>query len=105
MNVPFLINAFFSLIRPVLDSVTREKMKFNPQAIKDGLFTPDMLVVEWGGDRKFEYDHDQYFQSVVKMTTERKKKYMEKWRSLGGTVGLKEWEYKGGLELSEKTVE
>jgi hypothetical protein len=66
LNVPFLLNAFFKLITPFVDPVTRNKMKFNPQIIQDGIFSPDMVMTRWwGGDCSFEYDHDKYFPALV----------------------------------------
>ncbi|KAG6813394.1 hypothetical protein H0H92_011371 [Tricholoma furcatifolium] len=96
LNVPFLLNAFYKLINPFIDPVSREKMKFNPRPIEDNLFTGDMLMSEWWrGDCDFEYVHDKYWPALVKLSASRRESWLEKWRALGGTVGLKEWEYKG----------
>ncbi|KAJ6609259.1 CRAL-TRIO domain-containing protein [Mycena sp. CBHHK59/15] len=98
LNVPFLLNAFFKVITPFVDPVTRNKMKFNPQVIKDGIFAPDMVMAEWwGGECKFEYEHDQYWPALVAMCNEREKRHMEAWQTLGGKVGLKEFDYKTGM--------
>lgn len=97
LNVPFLLNAFYKLINPFIDPVSREKMKFNPEVINDNLFTSDMVMSEWwGGDRDFEYVHDKYWPALVSMCEFKRKTWMERWRALGGKVGIKEWDYKGG---------
>jgi len=97
LNVPFLLNAFYKLINPFIDPVSREKMKFNPEVIKDNLFTSDMVMSEWwGGDRDFEYVHDKYWPALVNTCESRRKAWLEKWRALGGKVGIKEWDYKQG---------
>lgn len=101
-NVPFLVNAFFRIITPLLDPVTREKMRFNPACIKDGLFTPEMLMKEWGGAREFEYDHEQYWSALVKMCDERRMRMMDAWRSQGSSVGIKEWEVKCAIDDHEQ---
>lgn len=109
INIPFLLNAFFKLIMPLVDPVTREKVKFNPDVVKDGLVSPDMLMSEggWGGDLHFEWDHTKYWKAINWMTDERRKTQMEKWRQLGGKVGLDEWAIKGGatpnLESASET--
>jgi len=105
INVPFLLNAFYKLITPFIDPITRTKMKFNPQVVADGIFAPDMVMSEsWGGDCDFVYEHDKYWPAFVAMCEERRKGWMETWRELGGTVGLKEWDYKGGeADTKEKT--
>lgn len=99
INVPFLLNAFYKLINPFIDPVSREKMQFNPQLIKDNIFSPDMVMAgSWGGEKNFEYVHEEYWPTLVEMCDSRKETWMEKWRTLGGKVGVKEWEYKGGDE-------
>ncbi|KAF8071928.1 CRAL-TRIO domain-containing protein [Lyophyllum atratum] len=97
LNVPFLLNAFYKLINPFIDPVSREKMKFNPQVVKDNIFTGDMVMAEWwGGDRDFEYCHDKYWPALVGMCESRRQNWLDKWKALGGKVGVKEWDYKGG---------
>jgi hypothetical protein len=95
INVPFLVNAFFKLILPFVDPVTRNKIKFNPSVVDDGLFAPDMVTSEgWGGSVMLDYVHEKYWPALVSMTNERREAWMKKWREMGGTIGLKELEYK-----------
>ncbi|KAF5359553.1 hypothetical protein D9756_003463 [Leucocoprinus leucothites] len=95
INVPFLVNAFFRLIMPFVDPVTREKVKFNPRVVEDGFVAKEYLMKEWwGGDHDFEYDHEKFFPALAQMTTERKERWMAKWKDLGASIGLKEWDYK-----------
>jgi hypothetical protein len=101
LNVPWALNMFFKLISPLIDPVTRTKMRFNPQAVKDGLFTPDQLVKNWGGEVEVVYEHEKYWPALVSSTEGRQKEWMERWRALGGTVGIKEWDYKHGAVVSE----
>jgi hypothetical protein len=97
INVPFLINAFFKLIMPFVDPVTREKIKFNPDVIGDGLFTKENLMTQWwGGIREFEWNHEQYWPALVKMCAERRAEQMERWRKLGAKIGVDEWDIKEG---------
>ncbi|KAG6842317.1 hypothetical protein C0991_010605 [Blastosporella zonata] len=97
LNVPWMLNVFYKLINPFIDPVSREKMKFNPRVIEDNLFTGDMVMSEWwGGDCDFEYVHEKYWPALVQLCESRRESWLEKWRTLGGVVGLKEWEYKGG---------
>lgn len=102
INVPFLLNAFYSMINPFVDPVTREKLKFNPKCVKEGHFESDMLIKEnWGGGRTIEYVHEKYWPALLKMTTERKELFKERWRKLGGKIGVKEWEYKADVPAEE----
>ncbi|KAI0264451.1 CRAL-TRIO domain-containing protein [Gloeopeniophorella convolvens] len=98
LNVPFLINAFFKLISPFIDPITRNKMKFNPKPVEDGLFTADALFKDsgWSGARNFVWDHDQYWVHFVQMCAEIRAEHLARWRKLGARVGCHEWDYKFG---------
>ncbi|KAL0954980.1 hypothetical protein HGRIS_003910 [Hohenbuehelia grisea] len=101
INVPFLVNAFFKLITPFIDPITRAKMKFNPAPVADGIFKPELLMREWwNGDVDFSYEHAKYWPALVAMCDENKRQWMAKWRAMGATVGLSEWKYKGGKTVS-----
>lgn len=104
INIPFLVNAFFKLISPFIDPVTRAKMKFNSSVLDEGIFTPDMLMKEWwGGDVDFEYEHEKYWPALVAECKENEQRWMARWRSLGGTVGVREWDYKTGSDSLSST--
>lgn len=91
-NLPWVLNAFYKLITPFIDPITRLKMRFNPKCVEDGLFTPPQLLNAWGGSVVFEYDHAQYWPALVRMCAERREASIEAWRELGGKVGLREWD-------------
>ncbi|KAG9000428.1 hypothetical protein FRB94_005441 [Tulasnella sp. JGI-2019a] len=92
LNVPYLVSLFFKAILPFVDPVTREKIKFNPEVVKDGLFDADQVTTQWGGEAEIPYEHEVYWPAIIKMCGDRHQKQLEKWRALGGTVGLSEWE-------------
>lgn len=69
-------------------------MVFNPRAVNDGYFAPNAISETWGGERDFAYDHDVYWSALERMCAERRTVWMERWRALGGTVGIREWDYK-----------
>jgi hypothetical protein len=96
LNVPFLLHAFYKMISPLIDPVTRNKMKFNPKPVEDGLFAADGLFKDsgWGGSREFVWDHDKYWASFVRMCDEIRTAQMARWRKLGARVGCDEWDYK-----------
>ena len=82
---------------PFVDPVTREKVKFNPNIIEEGIFPADMVMKEgWGGSQDFEYVHEKYWPDFVELCESRAKNWMKIWRDLGGKVGTREWEYKQG---------
>ncbi|KAJ3761027.1 CRAL/TRIO domain-containing protein [Lentinula raphanica] len=95
INVPYLVNMFFKLITPFIDPVTVQKLKFNPDVVKDGIFAEDQVMKDyWGGNQDFEYVHEKYWPALVNLCKTRKDHWMENWRKIGGTVGIRESDYK-----------
>ncbi|RDX51609.1 hypothetical protein OH76DRAFT_1481503 [Lentinus brumalis] len=86
MNVPFLLEAFFKMIAPFVDPLTRPRLRFNPDCITEGLFTPDWLA-----------------QQRVERVREhrRRERLWEKWREHGAKVGVREWEFKCDVALQD----
>lgn len=92
---------------PFVDPVTREKIKFNPDVIKDGFVLPEQLmtVSGWGGSQEFEYVHEKYWPALVELCETERKARMDRWKALGGKVGLSEWEIKGGPASTKSSVD
>jgi CRAL/TRIO domain len=95
-NAPYFFALFYKLIEPFIDSYTRDKIRFSPNVIEEGLFTPEMVLTDWGGSRELIWQHDVYWPILVKRAEDRKKVLIETWRGLGAKVGLKEWDMKSG---------
>jgi len=95
-NVPYFFTLFYKLLEPFIDPYTRDKVKFNPKVIEDGLFSTDMIMKDWGGTRELIWEYDRYWPALIELAQKRKKMLMEKWRELGATVGLKEWDVRSG---------
>ena len=73
-------------------------MKFNPEVLKDGLFTPDMIMKDWwGGEPEFEYVHEKYWPHLVSLCEDRVTTWTKNWNALGAKVGTSEWAYKKGI--------
>ncbi|KAF8150003.1 CRAL/TRIO domain-containing protein [Crassisporium funariophilum] len=105
INVPWVITLFLKAVMPFVDPITREKIKFNPVVVKDGLFTSDMVMKQWwGGDHDFEYDHEKYWTELNTLCDTRVETWKKNWRDMGAKVGLSEWDYKKGSQ-SEDTPE
>lgn len=95
-NVPFWLTTFYALIAPFIDPYTRAKLRFNSYPVKEGLFTADMLMREWKGNRDFVWSHEKYWAELVQLSEQRRKAWRQRWHELGGHVGIKEWDYKRG---------
>ena len=64
----------------------------NPHVVEDGLFAADNVTVEWGGDVTIPYEHETYWPALIKLCADRRETQMQRWRELGATVGLSEWD-------------
>lgn len=63
VNVPFYLNAFFSMIKPLLDPKTKSKVAFNPSLEK--LIPKSQLDSEFiGGDYHYIYDSNVYLPAL-----------------------------------------
>ena len=91
---------------PWVDPVTREKIKFNPEVVKEGYVLPEQLmtVSGWGGSQEFEYVHEKYWPALVDLCETERSAQMDRWRALGGKIGLSEWDIKGGTPSIEFSV-
>lgn len=93
---------FLNLIFPFVDPVTREKIKFNPKVVDQGIMAADQVMKEWGGIVDFEYKHDEYWVELVRLCETRREQWLQRWRLLGGTVGISEWDLKQKEQDGEK---
>ncbi|CAE6417774.1 unnamed protein product [Rhizoctonia solani] len=96
INVPTIINLFFKAVMPFVDPITRAKVKFNPEIIKEGIFDKSQAVKEWGGEMDFVYEHEKSWKPLVELCNNLRAEHTDRWKKLGGTVGLSEWDIKGG---------
>lgn len=93
-NGPFWLSILMRLIDPFLDPVTRSKIAINRQLVAEGDFASDQMIAELGGKRELVWDCDRYLNKLVEISGEMREKRLNKWRELGGTIGLREWDYK-----------
>ena len=98
-NVPFLVNAFFKLITPFIDPLTRPKLRFNPDCRGERLFAPAQLLAEWGGDAAVAYEHARYWPALVRLCAARRERVWAQWRAKGAAVGVREWDVKCAVQM------
>jgi len=98
ITVPWFINAFFKLISPFIDPVTKEKMVFNADLRQH--VPPTQLDSAYGGDVQFKYDHAVYWPALNKICAERREKYQERWVKSGKHIGEYEAYLRGGDQVS-----
>ncbi len=91
--VPLVVWAFFKLITPFIDPLTREKLKFNEDMRQ---YVPsEQLWTEFNGSLEFEYDHSVYWPALMELARERREARMARWVAGGKHIGELE-EYLGG---------
>ena len=88
VQVPWYFNAFFKLINPFIDPLTRQKLKFN-EPMKNHVPSEQLLKTH-GGDVEFEYKHEVYWPALNNLAEERRKAFEERWTKAGSKVGESE---------------
>ncbi|PVH89707.1 putative CRAL-TRIO domain-containing protein C23B6.04c [Cadophora sp. DSE1049] len=94
INIPWVVTAFFKLITPFIDPLTRQKLKFNDDMRQH--VPPQQLWNEFHGDLEFEYDHEVYWPTLLKLCEEKHKEQHERWVKGGKHYGESENYIKGG---------
>ncbi len=93
-TVPWYISAFFKLITPFIDPVTRQKLVFS-EPISNHV-PVEQLLIPFGGEVEFEYKHDVYWPALDKLCTQRRKEYLARWVKAGRQIGEYETYLRGG---------
>jgi hypothetical protein len=83
---------------PFIDPNTREKLKFNENLRE--YVPPEQLYELFGGDCVFEYDHATFWPAYLKLASERREKYFNKWKTAGGGIGQSEWDLRADEEAT-----
>jgi hypothetical protein len=102
-TVPWAVWAFFKIITPFIDPVTRDKLKFN-EDMKQYVPPEQLWSADWGGDMDFEYDHDVYWPALNDLCRQRREERLARWEAAGREVGESEVYLAGGTDESVKGV-
>lgn len=89
INMPWMVVGFFKIIKPLLDPVTKEKLKFNEAM---ATYVPkEQLWSEFSdGALAFEYEHDVYWPALRKLCEERREEQTRRWVEGGRVIGESE---------------
>ncbi|GAA5884608.1 hypothetical protein JCM6882_005320 [Rhodosporidiobolus microsporus] len=91
VNIPQIFFAFYKLVGPFVDPVTKDKIRFLDKPDATSLIPPSQLQTIFGGDVNMEYDHEKYFPALTKLCFERKAANLERWKKFGnGACGVDE---------------
>lgn len=94
INMPWVVVGFFKIIKPLLDPVTKEKLKFNEAM---ATYVPaEQLWSEFSdGALAFEYEHEVYWPALKKLCEERKETQRSRWVAGGSVIGESELYLRG----------
>lgn len=96
-NIPWYAWTFLKVIHPFIDPLTREKLVFDEPFPE---YVPvEQLDKDFGGHVNFEYDHEKYWDEMVKMAEIKKQKYLARFVEFGAMVGLSEVDLRGEGEM------
>ncbi|KAM0754643.1 CRAL/TRIO domain-containing protein [Meredithblackwellia eburnea MCA 4105] len=103
VNIPTFFWAFYKLVGPFVDPVTKDKIRFiSGEANATELVPASQLQKIFGGDVNFEYDHSTYFPALSKLCAERKAANFARWQKYGnGKCGLSESVIRGAVTPEE----
>lgn len=96
--VPWYVTTFFKLISPLIDPVTKTKMKFNEPFGE--FIPPSQLMKSYGGEVDFVYDHSTYWPTLNQMCDKLRADRKARWESRGKQIGDSEFAIKGGAEAA-----
>lgn len=90
INIPWYAWAFLKICYPFVDPYTKQKIAFDEPFTS---FIPlDQLDQIYGGNLNFEYDHSKYWTEMISIADSKYSQYMEKFDTLGGVIGLNEFD-------------
>lgn len=95
INMPFLVVGFFKIIKPLLDPVTKEKLKFN-EDMKTYVPSEQLWTEFSDGALQFDYDHEQYWPALNAMCAEIREEHKQRWVAGGSVIGESELYLRGG---------
>lgn len=95
INMPWMVVGFFKIIKPLLDPVTKEKLKFN-EDMKTYVPAEQLSTDFSAGALNFEYDHSVYWPALVKLCDERREEQKKRWEQGGSVIGESELYLRGG---------
>lgn len=95
-DLPWVVWAFFKIINPFIDPLTREKLKFDVDLRQ--VVPPEQLLKGYGGDCDFEYEHNAYWPALNKLVEQKKMEMLKRWDTAGKRIGESESYLKGAGE-------
>lgn len=96
IDVPTIFWAFFKMIQPFIDPVTKDKIRFVRNSSETlELVDADQLIKHgYGGNIPFAYKHADYYSNLEKICLHRRMKLFQNWKALGAKVGESEYAIK-----------
>ncbi|GAA5855526.1 hypothetical protein JCM8547_007872 [Rhodosporidiobolus lusitaniae] len=105
VNIPQIFFAFYKLVSPFVDPITKEKIRFLDKPDATTLIPPSQLQTIFGGSINMAYDHATYFPALTKLCAERKAANLKRWEQYGeNRCGLDEAVIRGARVPGEASA-
>ncbi|GHJ89945.1 hypothetical protein NliqN6_6347 [Naganishia liquefaciens] len=100
LSIPWIVRKFLDFAFTFVDPVTKAKVRWHVDVVKEGIVPADEAIKDYGGDVDFTYNQDAYWDLLRDTALAKRAEYLAHWEHLGGGVGQSEWEFKQPLPAS-----
>ncbi|KAJ9108711.1 hypothetical protein QFC21_000031 [Naganishia friedmannii] len=94
LSIPWIVRKFLDIAFTFVDPVTKGKVRWHVDVVKEGLVGAGEALREYGGDVDFVYKQEEYWPLLLATSLAKREQYLANWARLGGGVGVSEWDYK-----------
>jgi hypothetical protein len=117
LSIPWIVRKFLDFAFTFVDPVTKAKVRWHVDVVKEGIVPADEAVKDYGGmvdvsalrfpicheltsSFQFAYKQEDYWNLLRDTALAKRAAWREHWTKLGGGVGQPEWEFKRELQQS-----
>lgn len=117
LSIPWIVRKFLDFAFTFVDPVTKAKVRWHVDVVKEGIVPADEAVKDYGGmvdvsalrfpicheltsSFQFAYKQEDYWNLLRDTALAKRAAWREHWTQLGGGVGQPEWEFKRELQQS-----
>ncbi|KAJ9096223.1 hypothetical protein QFC20_006467 [Naganishia adeliensis] len=94
LSIPWIVRKFLDFAFTFVDPVTKAKVRWHVDVVKEGIVPADEAVKDYGGTVDFAYKQEDYWNLLRDTVLAKRAVWRENWKQLGGGVGQPEWEFK-----------
>ncbi|ODV62145.1 CRAL-TRIO domain-containing protein [Ascoidea rubescens DSM 1968] len=92
-EIPILVNVLLKICYPFVDPYTKKKCHFGEE-FGEFIGSDQLITLYKGGSVDFEYNHEIYWEALIKNGQSKKRLQYRNFNRLGGKIGLTEFDLK-----------